>query len=78
MKKYSELNYRQVERDTYRLLINPIRKGGPIEHEKALQMARSERQRHENMAPLRKFVMENYIPIKLDGSIYIFQYKGRK
>lgn len=73
MKKYSELNYRQVEKITYGLLTNPIRKGGPIEHEKARQMARSERQRHENMAPLRNFVMENYRPV-LEGSIDIFQH----
>jgi len=78
MKKYGELNYRQVEEFTYRLLTHPDRKGGPIEPAKALQMAQSERQRHEYMAPLRKFVMENYEPVQLNTSVYVFQYKGRK
>jgi hypothetical protein len=78
MKKYGELNYRQVEKITYMRLTHPNRKGGPIESKKARQMARSERQRHENMAPLRNFVMENYKPINLNTSVYIFQYKPRK
>ena len=73
MKKYGELNYRQVEEFTYMLLTNPSRKGGPIEPAKARQLAQKERQRHEYMAPLRNFVMENYRSV-LDGPIDIFQH----
>ncbi len=76
MAKFSELNYAQVERRTYMQLTTPKRIGGPAEDSKARELARRERKRHEEMAPLRNFVMQNYRPAPVDfGSIILFERK---
>lgn len=71
MKKF-ELDYNKfVENRTRSLLRHPRHKGGPVEEQRAQEMAATERQRHEAMMPLRKFVMENYkiVPISFGTSI---------
>ena len=47
-----------------------------LEARKAQILAKQERKRHEKMAPLRQFVMENYRPVPIDfGSIILFERK---
>lgn len=60
--------YDQVEETCYQLLIHPQRRGGPVDLDRARELARMERPRHEVMAPLREFVMQHYEPLSLKNS----------
>jgi len=75
MKKYEELNYKQVEGGTSSLLTDPRRKGGAIETGAAKEMAQQEAKRHMAMSPLREFVMKNYEPVRSGGTINIYRLK---
>jgi hypothetical protein len=57
------------------LLTLPKRKGGAVEAEKARQMAITERKRHEQMYPLREFVMKNYQLVPSQTGMDIFRRK---
>ncbi len=76
MKKF-ELDYNKfVEGRTYSLLRHPRHKGGPVEEQRAQKMAATERQRHEAMMPLRKFVMENYKIVQINfGTTILYERK---
>lgn len=53
----------RVENYTFQALRLPNRPGGPLAEEQARRMARTERQRHEAMEPLRDYVMKQYQPV---------------
>jgi 4-amino-4-deoxy-L-arabinose transferase-like glycosyltransferase len=74
--KFGDLYLKQVEDWTYTLLTHSNRKGGPVEPEKAREMAQTERTRHQHMLELREFVIKNYEPVGLLGGMYVFKYKG--
>lgn len=63
----------QVEQYTFDILTQRPR--SPLPKENARNLARLERRRHEAMAPLREFIMENYQPLSLpfNSNMYIFK-----
>ena len=63
-----------VEDQTFMLLT----RGGSLSPAKARAQAQAERIRHENMLPLREFVMLNYRPVTLpvQSNMFVFKYKG--
>ena len=65
----------EVEQYTFDILSYPKRPGGPLPQDEARNLAQQERARHEAMAPLRKFIMENYQPLSLpfNSNMYIFK-----
>ena len=68
----------QVERYSYALLTNEGRKGGPLEPEKARELAGQERARHGAMAPLREFVVKNYRPVPRRTVMHVYQRKDNE
>lgn len=74
--EWSEPLNQVVEDFTYQRLTDPARAGGPLEADKARELAREEKARHEAMRPLREFVMQNYTPLDF-GAMVAFQYKGK-
>jgi len=66
----------QVEAFTFQMLRHPKRPGGVVQEEKAHDMAKIEKRRHEAMEPLREFVMKNYRPAVPAGSpMILFRYQ---
>jgi hypothetical protein len=65
----------QVEDRSYKLLIEPRRKGGAIPEDQAKEMAGAEVERHRSMSILREFVMSNYEPDRSLGGINIYRLK---
>ena len=72
-----ELDYNKfVESHVSSLLRHSQHKGGPVEEQRAQKMAATERQRHEAMMPLRKFVMENYKIVRISfGTPILYERK---
>ncbi len=74
--EWSEPLNQFVEDYTYQRLTDPARAGGPLAADRARELAREEKARHEAMLPLREFVMQNYTPLDF-GAMVAFQYKGK-
>ena len=70
--------YLQVEEYSYALLTNEGRKGGPLDPERARELARLERARHEAMAPLREFVVSNYRSVPVGTEMHLYQRRDRE
>ena len=86
-----EQSMQWVEERSYTLMTAAGHANGPIAEDRARELARLERSRHEAMLPLREFLMEHYNPIypvseiglqfygnnipSLDSTMHIFQRK---
>jgi len=67
-----------VEQYVYTMLTHPKRPAGPLPQEKARSLAQLERNRHEQMLPLRRFVMANYQPVTDPRSgMFVFKLKNK-
>lgn len=77
--KFNQQLNQQVEKYVYGALTHPKRPAGPLDPEKARRLAQLERQRHEQMLPLRNFVMTNYKPVFGPKSgMFLFKLKNSK
>lgn len=64
-----------VEKACISLTTNSRHSGGPVDKEKAEELAKMEVQRHECMLPLREFVMQNYTPYKRFANMVLYKRK---
>ncbi len=71
---YLDNYYSFLEKACISLVTQPKRSGGPLTAEKAQELAELEVARHREIAPLRKFVIENYSPRRL-GNMVLLQRK---
>ena len=68
----------EIEAFTVMLLTHrDPRWGGPLPNDQAQNRAKTERNRHLALQPLRQFVMENYKPVvPVNSPMYVFEYQG--
>lgn len=71
-----EAYFQQVEELTRQLLLAKHKSEGMLDEENARRQAQLEKQRHQALAPLRTYLMENYTPVPLKNApMLVFRLK---
>ncbi len=78
--KHKASIYDSVELNSYKVMTDSRRSGGAMPEDRARKLAQKERARHEVMASLRLFVMENYLPLARQPikRMYVYKLKHKK